>query len=149
MDIPIKVRIPLCIEQGCVFNFHIDFDGPNRKSGNRYFVVMNHNPKTDKVLIMLTSTTQIEKRKKFNKKASISEKTLIEVSPKEYPTFITESAFNCNDIHEVNIEDLIRKIENNGSMNYPKIPEQILKKLITGIKESPLITEEVKKLLDN
>ena len=34
-------------------------------------------------------------------------------------------------------------------MNYPKIPEQILKKLITGIKESPLITEEVKKLLDN
>ena len=149
MDIPLKVRIPLSIAQGCVFNFHIDFDGSNRKSGNRYFVVMNCNPKTDKILVMLTSTTQIEKRKEFIKKASISEKTLIEVSPKEYPTFVTESAFNCNDIHEVNIEDLIRKIENNGSMNYPKIPEQILKKLIAGVKESPLVTEEVKKMLES
>ena len=97
MDIPIKVRIPLSIEQGSVFNFHIEFDGVGRKSGNRYFVVMNCNPKTDKVLVVLTSTTQIE---------------------------------------------------NDGSMNYPKNPEQILKKLIAGVKESPLITEEIKKLLD-
>ena len=148
MDIPIKVRIPLSVEQGSVFNFHIEFDGAGRKSGNRYFVVMNCNPKTDKVLVMLTSTTQIEKRKEFIKKANIPEKTLIEISPKEYPTFTTSSAFNCNDIYEVGIRDLIRKIENNGSMNYPKIPEQILKKLIAGIKESPLVTEEIKKLLD-
>ena len=68
MDIPIKVRIPLSVEQGCVFNFHIDFDGQNRKSGNRYFVVINCNPKTDKVLVMLTSTTQIEKKKNSLKK---------------------------------------------------------------------------------
>ena len=148
MDIPIKVRIPLSIEQGSVFNFHIEFDGTGRKSGNRYFVVMNCNPKTDKVLVMLTSTTQIEKRKEFIKKANIPEKTLIEISPKEYQTFTTNSAFNCNDVHEVDIQDLIRKIENDGSMNYPKIPEQILKRLIAGVKESPLITEEIKRLLD-
>jgi len=49
----------------------------------------------------------------------------------------------------VNIEDLIRKIESNGSMNYPKIPEQILKKLIAGVKKSPLVTEEVKKMLES
>lgn len=147
MDIPIKVRVPLCIEQGSVFNFHIDFDGPGRKSGNRYFVVMNCNPKTDKVLILLTSTTQIEKRKKFVKKARISEKTIVAISQKEYPTFTFESAFNCNDIHEVSMEDLIRKIENNGSMNYPKIPDVILKKLILGVNESPIVREEIKKLL--
>lgn len=48
MDIPLNVRVPLSIKQGSVFNFHIDFDGPGRKSGNRYFVVMNRNPRTDK-----------------------------------------------------------------------------------------------------
>lgn len=149
MEIPIKLRIPLSIEQGRVFNFRIDFEGSNRKSGNRYFVVMNCNPKTDKVLIMLTSTTQIDKKKEFIKKIGISEKTLVEVLPKEYPIFSVPSAFNCNDIHEVNIEDLIRKIENNGSMNYPRLSEQILKKLIIGVKESPLVAEEVKKLLEN
>src|SRR3990167_1157733 len=106
MDIPIKVRVPLSIEQGSVFNFHIDFDGPGRKSGNRYFVVMNCNPRIDKVLVMVTSTSQIEKRKEFVRKAKISEKTIVIVSPKEYPTFKIESALNCNDIHEVSMEDL-------------------------------------------
>jgi hypothetical protein len=147
MNIPIKVRVPLCIEQGSVFNFHIDFDGPGRKSGNRYFVVMNRNPKTDKVLIMITSTTQIEKRKEFIKRVKISEKTLVTVLQKEYPTFISESAFNCNDIHEVSMGDLIRKIEDDGSMNYPKIPDTIIKKLILGVNESPVVREEIKKML--
>ncbi|OHB15408.1 MAG: hypothetical protein A2431_03965 [Candidatus Zambryskibacteria bacterium RIFOXYC1_FULL_39_10] len=96
---------------------------------------------------MVTSTTQIEKRREFIKKAKISEKTIVTVSQKEYPTFISESAFNCNDIHEVSMEDLIRKIENNGSMNYPKIPDAILKKLILGVNESPIVREEIKKLI--
>lgn len=147
MYIPIKVRVPLCIEQGSVFNFHIDFDGPGRKSGNRYFVVMNHHPRTDSVLVMITSTTQINKRKEFVKRAKISEKTIVIVSPKEYSVFSSESAFNCNDIHEVGMEDLIRKIEENGCMDYPKISDFILKKLIFGITESPVVTEEIKKLL--
>ena len=147
MDIPIKVRVPLSIEQGSIFNFHIDFDGAGRKSGNRYFVVMNCNPRTDKVLIMITSTTQIEKRKEFIRKAKISEKTLVIVSSKECSTFKIESAFNCNDIHEVGMEDLVRKIEDGGSMNYPKISDSILKKLISGVTESPVVTEEIKKLL--
>ena len=45
------------------------------------------------------------------------------------------------------MEDLIRKIENNGSMNYPKIPDAILKKLILGVNESPIVREEIKKLI--
>ncbi len=147
MDIPTKVRVPLSIEQGSVFNFRIDFNELGRKSGNRYFVVMNRNPKTDKVLIMITSTTQIEKRIGFVRKAKISEKTIVIVSPKECFTFKTESAFNCNDVFEVNMEDLIRKIEDGGSMNYPKISDSILKKIIAGINESPVVTEEIKKLL--
>lgn len=96
---------------------------------------------------MLTSTTQIENRKEFIKRAKISEKTLVIVLPKECSTLKTESAFNCNDIHEVSMEDLVRKIEDGGSMNYPKISDHILKKLISGIIESPVITEEIKKLL--
>ena len=63
MDIPPKIRIPLCIEQGSVFNFFIEFDDSKRQSKNRYFVVLNRNPKTDTALIMITSTTQIQKKK--------------------------------------------------------------------------------------
>lgn len=147
MEISPKVRIPLCIEQGSVFNFHIDFDGTGRQSKNRYFVVVNRNPKTDTALILVTSTTQIAKKKEFVKRAGISERTIVPVSPKEYLVFSAESAFNCNDVYEVSMQDLIRKIEDTGSMNYPKIPESILAKLITGINESPNVTLSIKKLL--
>ena len=147
IDIPVKIRISLLIEQGSVFNFHVDFRDSKRQSKNRYFVVLNRNPKIDAVLLMITSTTQIAKRKAFVKRVGISEQTIVVVSPKEYSVFSTESAFNCNDVFEVSMQDLIRKIEDTGSMNYPKIPDGILSKLITGVKQSPQVSPAVKALL--
>ncbi len=147
MDIPPKIRIPLCIEQGSVFNFQIDFDGTGRESKNRYFVVLNKNPKTDTALIMITSTSQVSKKKDFIKRARISEQTIVTVLPSEYCVFKQESAFNCNTVFEVNIQDLIRKIEENGSMNYPKISSDILAKLIIGVNASPRVSLAIKKLL--
>ncbi len=147
IEIPPKIRIPLCIEQGAVFNFHMEVDGPRRQSKNRYFVVLNRNPKTDKALVLVTSTTQVAKRREFVQRAGISEQTIVLVSPTEYSVFTSESAFNCNDVIEVSMNDLIRKVENDGSMNYPKMPNSILAKLIAGINESPRISLAIKKLL--
>ena len=147
MDIPPKVRISLCIEQGSVFNFYIDFDGPKRQSKNRYFVVLNRDPKTDVALIMVTSTTQTTKKREFVKRVGISEKTIVTVLPREYSVFTKESAFDCNEIFEINMQDLIRKIEENGSMNYRKMPDKILAKIINGVKESPRVSSGIKKLL--
>lgn len=76
MEIPPKIRIPLCIEQGSVFNFFIDFGNPKRQSKNRYFVVLNSNPKTDITLIMVTSTTQIQKKKEFVRRSALIKKPL-------------------------------------------------------------------------
>lgn len=147
MDIPAKVRIPLCIEQGSVFNFKLEVNGEGRQSKNRYFVVLNRNPKTDTILIMITSTSQVAKKKEFVKRVGISEKTIVIVSPSDYSVFKTESAFNCNDVHEVKISDLIRKIEEGGSINYPKISDTILARLIVAINDSPRVSPAIKKLL--
>ena len=69
----------MCIEQGSVFNFFINFGDSKRQSKNRYFIVLNRNPKTDTALIMVTSTTQIQKKKEFVKRNGISDKTIVEV----------------------------------------------------------------------
>lgn len=147
MDISPKIRIPLCIEQGCVYNFRLEVDAPGRQSKNRYFVVLNRNPKTDTALILVTSTTQVAKRKEFIQRAGISGQTIVAVSPSQYRVFTSESAFNCNDVVEVSMADLVRKVEENGSMNYPKMPDSILAKLIIGINASPRISPAIKKLL--
>jgi hypothetical protein len=146
MEIPAKIRIPLCIEQGSVFNFYIEFGG-SKEGKNRYFVVVNRNPKSDMFLIILTSTTQIEKKREFIKKAGISGKTIIEVTTKQYPVFSKNSAFNCNEVFEVKMADLIHKIEEKGSMHYPKLPDEILLLIIDGVRGSPRVSEEIKKLL--
>lgn len=147
MDIALKIRISLCIEQGSVFNFFIDFGDSRRQSKNRYFVVLNRNPKTDVSLLMVTSTTQIQRKKEFVRKSGISEKTIVEVRANEHPIFTSDSAFNCNEIFPVKMDDLIRKIEENGSMNYPKLSDVILKRIITGVNESPTIPQSVKDLI--
>jgi len=147
MEIPPKIRIPLCVEQGSVFNFFIDFGDSKRQSKNRYFVILNRNPKTDIALIMITSTTQIQKKREFVKRAGISGKTIVEIKAKEYCIFTSDSVFNCNEVFEVNMSDLIKKIEENGSMNYPKLPNNILKRIIVGVNESPKISQSTKDLM--
>ncbi len=148
MDIPPSVRIPICIEQGSVFNFTLITEDTARQTKNRFFVVMNQNPKTDLVLLMLSPTTQIDKKNEYLKRSGITEETLVIVTPKEYSGFTKDSAFNCNDVFDdVKISDLIKKIEDCGSMNYPKMSITLINKLKKAIKKSPRVSTAVKNLL--
>lgn len=147
VEISIKIRIPLCLEQGSVLNFFISFGNPKSESKNRYFVVLNCSPKTDAVLIMVTCTTQIQKKKEFVRSSGISEETIVEVKSKEYTVLTKDSAFNCNDIFEVKTEKLIKKIEEGGSMDYPKLPSNILKRIIAGVNKSPKVSQAIKDVM--
>lgn len=71
----------------------------------------------------------------------------MEVKAKEHCIFTNNSAFDCNDIFEVKIGNLIRKIEENGSMNYPKLPDNILKRIVAGVNKSPKISQAIKDLM--
>jgi hypothetical protein len=147
MEIPPKIRIPLCIQQGSVFNFFINFSDSKRESKNRYFIVLNRNPKTDVVLILITPTSQIDKRRKFIKRAGFNAKTLVEIKSKEYCVFEKDCAFDCNSFQPIKMSNLISKIEENGCMNYPKLPDDILARLIDGVKTSSRVPQEFKDLL--
>lgn len=147
MSISPSIRIPLCIEKGSVFNFYIGFNDLRRDSKNRYFVVLNNNPKSDIVLVMLTPTTKIEKTKNLVKNWKISQKTIVEINLGDYRIFTKKCVFDCNSVYEIDTEKLINKIEKNGSMNYPKMSETIIRRLVIGIKKSPRVTSEIKKLL--
>ncbi len=74
ISIPPGIKIPLCIESGSIFNFYIDFQDPKRESKNRYFVVLNNDPKKDIVIVMLTPTTKIEKIKLLLKVGKLAQR---------------------------------------------------------------------------
>jgi hypothetical protein len=50
-------------------------------------------------------------------------------------------------VYEYSLDELVKKVEESGSMNYPKLPTSITNKIIAGIKASPKVRNEVKKLM--
>jgi hypothetical protein len=144
MEFPEEIRIPIRIQQGSVFNFHMNVTGPGRESKNRFFVVLNRNPKGDVLLLMLTPTTKIQKRLAFVQASHIDIRTVVHVSPKECSIFTQETAFDCNDVYEVRMQDLIRRVKENGSSHYQPLPDAILKRLITAVHLSPRVSDEIK-----
>lgn len=147
MEISPDIRIPICIEHGSVFNFLHQVDSPKKQSKNRYFVVMNQDPKTDKILLLVTPTTQIEKRRKYIRDVGIDEETIVELAAKEYGGFSRDCVFDCNYLIEVSMSDLIKKIKESGSDHYQKMPGDIMKKLMNGVKKSPLVSDEQKRMI--
>ncbi|MEK7501880.1 MAG: hypothetical protein AAB629_03065, partial [Patescibacteria group bacterium] len=118
MDIPAKVTIPICIEQGSVYHYYLETkntDGTTYK-GNRFFVVLNANPKNASVLILVTFTKQIIHQQEYVKRVKEDPETLVLVSPSDFPRLSVNSVVNCNNIYEKTLEDLIAEIEHSGKI---------------------------------
>ena len=147
MDIPTDIRLSLCIERGTIVNFSFLGQDPKATPKNRYFVVVNANPKKDSAIVLVTSTTQIAKKIEYIKRAGLKEETIVAVSSQEYSAFPRDCAFNCNDTFEYSLKELVKKIDESGSMNYPKLPAGIVSRIIQGIRASSKVRSEIKKLL--
>lgn len=147
MDIPPKIKIPICIEQGSMFSFIHEPEGKGRETKHRYFIVINKEPKTDIVLLMLTPTSKVDKKRTWLENLNIDMSTLVIVQPSEYQVFTKETAFDCNEIIETSLLELIEKIEDAGCMDYIKVPQTIINRLIIGIRRSPMIEPYVKAMV--
>ncbi len=149
MNIPPEISIPICIEQGAVYLYHLDTvnkDG-TLYSGERFFIIMNVSPKTDSILILTTITKQIIKQQEYIKKVGEHPDTLVAISPSDFPPLSTESIVNCNRTYEITLSELIAKIENSGKIFTDRLPKTIIAALISGVVKSNQIAPEIKKLL--
>ena len=149
MDIPPNVFIPICIEQGAVYFYHLDIinrDGSSY-SGDRFFVILNANPKTDEVLILSTITTKIEHQRDFIKRTGEDPSTLVEISPRDFPPLHARSAVNCNTIYQMSLSDLIAKVEAGGKTFTAKLPKVIIASIVGRSLKSRQISPEIKQLL--
>lgn len=61
---------------------------------DRYFFVANHSPATDDTIILLTTSTQVEKRRaRHGARASL---VLVTLEPSEYAELATTSVIDCD-----------------------------------------------------
>jgi hypothetical protein len=139
IDIPPDVALKASIRSGSVYFFR--HDAFSSEHGH-YFVVLNTNPVTERVILLVWASSEIAKVKARRK--NCSSETLIVVKPVQYPTFTFTSIFDCNKVLEMNIERLIQKLKVKELSVMPEISRQIVCQLRNGVLASNLISGRIK-----
>jgi len=144
MEIPPEVRIRVGIKTGTVYYFKEESHEENAPP--HHFVVINSNPASDRILILVCASSQVDKIKKNRKNLPIE--TLVEVSHSEYADFVLPTIFDCNTVYEKTISEIIKKLQEGklGAYN-DDMDLEIVKKLKIGVLISPLVRRELKKVL--
>lgn len=144
MQLPPEVQIKNGIRPGSVYYFH---EETLTSAEPHYFVVINHEPRSEELILLACSTSQIDKKREFIKSRGLPEETLVEISPADYPDFRKQSAINCNSVFEKDKRYLISKLKDNTLKIKGIINIAIVEKIRAGVLASPLISNKIKKML--
>lgn len=142
MDIPPDIRIKSTIKPGSVYYFVEDsFSSPEP----HYFIVINRYPVPDNIVLLVCSSSQIEKVKR--RRRFLPPETLVEIKESQYIGFTKDSIVDCNNVLPKTIEQLIQKLEQNELKLKMEIDICLVEKLRNAVNASPLIDKDIKKLL--
>ena len=149
MDLPPKVVVPICIEQGSIYHYRVELTNRDRSTyrGQRFFIVLNVNPKTDEVIVLTTVTTKIEEAERYVQRVKESPETLVRISRADFPRLSAESVVNCNSTYPSTMPQLIKRIEDGGIIFFEKLPRSVIEALVGGVLKSTQVPNEQKKLL--
>ncbi|MGD0856781.1 MAG: hypothetical protein ABSA18_13390 [Dehalococcoidia bacterium] len=146
-DSPHESHIRSSIVAGSVYYYH-----ENTISSPlwHYFIVINIDPVNDRVLLLVSSTTKINKIKQLRlKQQNCHPKTLVEISPDQYSGFTEHSLIDCNQVFPRTISELANMLAKRKLQQKPIMHLQLVKQLREGVKTSRLVAEEDKMLLDD
>lgn len=149
VEIPAKVIVPICIEQGSIFHYKlevINHDGTAYK-GDRFLIVLNANPKTDEILVLVTITKQVSHQREYIRRIGEDATTLVQISKSDFSRLSAESIVNCNNTYEKTLGDLIDEIEKGGKIFFDKLPKNIVGSLVCGVLMSKQVPQDHKRLL--
>ncbi|MBN1684841.1 MAG: hypothetical protein JW855_05370 [Gammaproteobacteria bacterium] len=142
IHIPAETQIKATIKAGSVFYFvdeSLSSDQPH------YFILINKKPLTDHKLLLVCASSQIQKVKMRRKNLSIT--TLVEIKHNEYSDFTMDSIIDCNTVFDRTIEQLIHKLSCGELKLKSYVGEKLLEKLRFAVISSPLVDNELKKLI--
>lgn len=147
MEIPARVRLLAGIQSGSVYYFE---DDQIASPEPHYYIVLNKNPRTEELLILVISTSQVEKRRQVAHRLGFPEETLVVVSPTEYTHFTKETAINCNNVFEKPVQSLVEKLESGRLRICTELmPDEIVQRIIAGVLVSTQVSINVQNILSS
>lgn len=138
---PPRADLNATIKPGSVYYFP---DISLTSSDPHYFIVLNKNPLTDRILLLVCSSSQLHA---VRKRRELRPETVVEISPLEYPDFTKDSIVDCNTVFEKSIRELQRKYDSRQLRVQAVISPNILEKLRDAVLESDMVDGEVQDML--
>ena len=139
-NVPWEIRQTL--RAGTVYYFqHRDLTSPEP----HYFIVANSDPIGTQVLLLAVASSKIETVRQ--RRRSLPEETLVEISPAEYSEFKLPSIVDGNRVFRKSLAELAADW-NAGNLK-PKndLPAALLARIQAAIQLSPLVEDEAKAML--
>lgn len=132
-------KLRLTLREGTVYYFtHHSLSSAEP----HYFIVVNSDPLTQKVLLLAVVTSQID-RVKLRRKACLE--TLVELGPDDYSVLTKASIVDCNDLKEIPLADFNARFVAAKIRYFDKdLPMPLRRALRKAIHASVVLTNEQK-----
>jgi hypothetical protein len=142
IDIPPEVALKSSIKPGSVYYFH-DSDLTSDQYHN--FIVINVDPLSDEILLLVVASSQIDKVKWRTR--SLPKQSVVEISPQKYPGFTCKSIVDCNEVFYKDIGLLIQKLSDGQLFFKTEMDASLVQRLRNGVVSSPLVDGRTKSML--
>ena len=141
---PVDRILAFTLRQGTVYYLaHRDLTSAEP----HYFVVLNQNPRQDRVLLMVVASSQVDKVKERARRQNLPEATVVEISTQEYPEFSKPSCINCNQLFQKSLLELSNARKHRELRSQQDMPLPLMERIIAGCLASPLLSAEEKAMI--
>lgn len=137
--------IDVCMRQGAVFRMRYAFDAEKPKY--RYFIVMNQSPTTDPIILLLSPTTQLEKKDRLYAKSDFT--PLVWMHPNDYPELETLCVVDCRASRKFDRAELLEMMGKKGFVFLKPLPDFLLQRIIDVMVHDRTIPNSVKRIITN
>lgn len=140
MNLSVIQQTKLLLSTPCILYFRHDHfpEEPHN------FVVLNTSPLDDPHLYLVVGTSKIEKMKDRIRMKYVDGLSVVFIENGEYPEFRLATTFDCNTVHVLEWENIMKKIERNQVRRKDVHPE-----LLRKIKAATLVSRKVDKNILN
>lgn len=133
----------LQLRQGAVFRMMRQYNTEGEKY--RFFIVLNFDPQSDKIIMLTTTTTQLEKLE--HRYGSGDNTPLVYIHHSDYADIERFCAVDCSAVESWEKTSLLTAIQKKGGAFQSPLPDLLLEKIIGKITVNKTIAPSIKCLI--
>lgn len=149
MDFPSELKKSVLLQslkQGTIFRQKGDY--PFQSDKYHIFVVLNYDPQTGDILLLVNGTSKVEKNIDYLNKIGVdTDATTVIIEPGRYSFTPKETFFNCNSVKSFNIKNFSFEDDNTLFLKEDLTPEDI-QRIINATLASHSVSPDQKRLID-